>query len=283
MASFLTGFFQGTVKSVSSQRMSLPRLQLFELEDLPWFPRTIRDLATDYLHFIETRFRLHESVIPILRDALEYSNAASILDLCSGAGGPVLSAYEALAAGGLTVPFTLTDKYPNLSAFRLLSERYPSGIRYLPDPIDAANVPRDLAGFRTMFNAFHHFSPESAHRVLICAVEARQPIGIFEIPERSTLTIIPLLFTPLFMAMATPFIRPFRWRRLLWTYLIPLVPLTGLWDGLISQLRAYTTAELLELTRDLPTYEWKAGSVPLGGSLGHLTFLVGHPSLPNVP
>lgn len=36
--------------------MPLPRLQLFELEDLTWFPHTIRDLATDYLHFMETRF-----------------------------------------------------------------------------------------------------------------------------------------------------------------------------------------------------------------------------------
>jgi hypothetical protein len=34
----------------------LPRLQLFELEDLAWFPRTIRNLATDYLQFMQERF-----------------------------------------------------------------------------------------------------------------------------------------------------------------------------------------------------------------------------------
>jgi hypothetical protein len=34
----------------------LRRLQLFELEDLPWFPDTIRDLSTDYLHFMQMRF-----------------------------------------------------------------------------------------------------------------------------------------------------------------------------------------------------------------------------------
>jgi hypothetical protein len=257
--------------------MLIPRLHLFELEDLPWFPPTIRDLATDYLNFMEARFRLHEPVIPILRDALDRSHATCIVDLCSGAGGPVLLTYEALAAGGLAVPFTLTDKYPNLEAFRLLSGRHPTGILYLPDSVDATAVPRNLIGFRTMFNAFHHFSPQSAHRVLKCAVEAWQPIGIFEIPERSILTIIPLLFTPLFMAVATPFIRPFRWRRLLWTYLIPLVPLTGLWDGLVSQLRAYTPAELLELTRGLPSYQWNAGRAPLDGALGHVTYLLGHP------
>jgi hypothetical protein len=36
----------------------LPRLQLFELEDQSRFSTTIRDLATDYIHFLETKFVL---------------------------------------------------------------------------------------------------------------------------------------------------------------------------------------------------------------------------------
>lgn len=35
--------------------MRIPRLHLFELTDQSWFPATIRDLVTDYLHFIETK------------------------------------------------------------------------------------------------------------------------------------------------------------------------------------------------------------------------------------
>jgi hypothetical protein len=257
--------------------MPIPRLHIFELEDLPWFPQSIRDLATDYLHFIETRFALHEPVVPLLRGAIEESNATRVLDLCSGGGGPVLSAYEALIDGGVTVHFTLTDKYPNLLAFRRLSALHPSGILYVANSIDATTVPQDLTGLRTMFNAFHHFAPEPARCVLKCAVEARQPIGIFEIPERSLATIFPLLFTPIFVALSTPFIRPFQWRRLLWTYLIPLVPLTCWWDGLVSQLRAYTVGEMLELAQGLGDYDWKAGRVGIGGTLGHVTYLLGNP------
>jgi len=202
------------------------RVHLFELEDLPWFPQAIRDLATDYLEFLEKRFALHEPIVPLLRDALEKSHATQVVDLCSGGGGPVLRAYEALLAEGISVPFTLTDKYPNLPAFCGLSELHSGGILYVADSVDATTVPQDMEGLRTMFNAFHHFAPESARCVLKCAVEAGQPIGIFEIPERSPLTMFPLLFTPIFVAVATPFIRPFWWRRLLWTYLIRLVPLT---------------------------------------------------------
>jgi hypothetical protein len=66
--------------------MPLPRFQLFELEDLPWFPPVIRDLATDYLHFIERRFDLHKPVVTLLRRALEQSTLARVVDLCSGGG-----------------------------------------------------------------------------------------------------------------------------------------------------------------------------------------------------
>jgi len=38
--------------------MRIPRLHPFELADQSWFPSAIRDLVTDYLHFIGTKFAL---------------------------------------------------------------------------------------------------------------------------------------------------------------------------------------------------------------------------------
>ena len=218
--------------------MRLPRLQLFELEDLAWFPHTIRDLATDYLHFMEERFALHKPVVPLLRDQIGRSAATQIVDLCSGGGGPVRAIHESLLAAGLQVHIILTDKFPNIAAFSRLAARHPEGISYRPDSVDATDVPRELAGLRTVFNAFHHFDPQAARSVLESAVGARQPIGIYEIPERRLLMMVPFLFTPFYVALATPFIRPFRWERLLFTYVIPLIPLTCWWDGLISAWRA---------------------------------------------
>ena len=249
----------------------LPRLHLFELEDLSWFPAVIRDLATDYLHFMETRFALHQPVVPLLRDALRETKTDRIIDLCSGGSGPVVA-----LVSELNIRFTLTDKYPNIRAFSDLAGQHP-GVSYFGGSVDATNVPRELVGFRTMFNAFHHFDPAAARAVLQSAIDARQPIGIFEIPERSIATMVPLLFTPLFVWLATPFIRPFRWPRLLWTYLLPLVPLTCWWDGLVSQWRAYTVEELQELTNGLDGYQWESGCVPIGATPGHLTYLIGIP------
>ena len=141
-------------------------------------------------------------------------------------------------------------------------------------------MPRSLTGARTLFNSFHHFRPSAARAIIRDAVHAKQPVAIFEIPERSLPTALLFLMTPLFVWGTTPLIRPFRWRRLFWTYLIPLVPLTCLWDGIVSQLRAYTVAEFEELAKEFSGsgYVWSAGKVPVPSSKAGLTYLMGYPS-----
>lgn len=252
---------------------------MFELEDQPWFPAIIRDLATDYLQFVEAKAALHRPVVPLLTDAIRASGATRVIDLCAGGGGPVVALREDLERAGVDVPFVLTDKYPNLPAFAAITAAHPR-ITGHPVPVDAAAVPRELTGFRTVFNAFHHFRPGAARAVLRSAIDARQPIGIFEIPERTIgMVLVTVIMAPLMVFLTAPLIRPFRWERLLFTYLIPLVPLTCLWDGLVSMLRAYTPEELEELARSHGDvgYSWKAGKVKLDRSTAHLTYLVGIP------
>ena len=257
----------------------LRRLQLVELEDLAWWPRPVRDLATDYLHFMEARFQLHRPVVAPLAEALEACGARHLVDLCTGGSGPVQALLEALRLRGLHVSATLTDLYPNLDALARVAEQSRGAIDFESQPVDARAVPSRLQGFRTIFNAFHHFSPEMAVEVLCDARAAGQPIGVFELPQRALLTTIPLLLTPLFVWLATPFIRPFQWRRLFWTYLCPLVPLTCWWDGIVSQLRAYEPAELAELATRVPEgFTWRVGRLRLDGTLGHLTYMIGLPT-----
>jgi hypothetical protein len=257
--------------------MFLPRLQLFELEDFPWFPATIRDLSTDYLRFMQSRLSLHVPMLPVLREALQFSGTDHIVDLCSGGGGPVAAVVAALNNEGTGCRATLTDKYPNLSAFQQAAGECPGYIGFIPEPVNADDVPKTLIGLRTIFNGFHHFSPALARRVLANAVDAGQPIAILELPERTIVTIVPFFLTPLYIFLVTPWIRPFKWRRILWTYLLPAVPLLCWWDGIVSALRAYTPIELLELTAEFSSFQWKSGQIPLN-PFGHVTYLTGLPA-----
>lgn len=260
--------------------MRIPRLHLFELEDQAWFPRVVRDLTTDYLRFMERRFLLHMHALPILARAIEDTGARRIIDLCSGGAGPVPELARELHKTGIDAHFTLTDLYPNLAAFTEVQRQGNGRIDFVDTPIDARQVPAELKGLRTFFNAFHHFDPKDAMAILVDAAESGQPIAVLEIPERSIPTLLPLLLTPLFVWIATPFMRPMSWQRLVLTYLIPAVPLTCLWDGVVSQLRAYHPEELKALADQTGTsdFVWEAGTHRAPSVPGKLTYLLGRPA-----
>jgi hypothetical protein len=254
-------------------------VHLFEFHELAWFPAVWRDLLTEFLSFYAAAFKPYACVAPLLSEALERVGTARIVDLCSGAGRPLLSLLPALQRSGLcNLEVNLTDKYPHLG-----SHEYDGGsganVTYLETPIDAANVPASLKGFRTLFTSFHHFRPDSARAILTNAVDNGEGIGVFEYTERNWLIWgLPTLLIPLFVWLCTPFIRPFRWRRLVWTYFVPVVPVVALWDGFVSNLRTYSVAELDDLVEQVADdrYEWKIGKVrSLGGS--RVTHVIGTP------
>ena len=252
------------------------RFHLFELEDQPWFPAVVRDLATDYLHFLQHALKLEGALLPLVRKALSEGRTTKIVDLCSGGSGPVPALVERLNAEGRHVTATLTDLYPNVAAFEAIAAASRGAITFEPESVDARAVPPSLTGLRTIFNGFHHLKPSDARAVLHAAAAARQPIAIFDVSERSLRT-LPVVLTPLVVWLGTPFMRPFLWRRLLFTYPIPLVPLTCLWDGIVSQLRAYTVPELRQLAQGSAPMHWEAGQVPIAKGRGRLTFLIGTP------
>jgi len=87
-----------------------------------------------------------------------------------------------------------------------------------------------------------------------------------------------MLFAPLFVLLAAPFIRPFRWSRLAWTYLLVL-PVVALIDGVVSCLRTYTPSELRAMTAQLhaPGYAWEVGEERARLLPVPVTYLIGVP------
>lgn len=253
------------------------RLQLIELEDQAWFPATLRDLSTDYLHFMQGVLKLEGVVLPLVERAVRQTGVTEIVDLCSGGSGPLPGVLDRLSGVGLPLHATLTDLYPNLDAFGAIASHAGGRIGFVHASVDARAVPPELTGLRTIFNGFHHFAPVDAVAVLRDAVDAGQPIAIFEVSERSVRNILPVLLVPISVWFATPFMRPFSWTRLLWTYPVPLVPLTCLWDGVVSQFRAYGVEELRQLGRQAGPFTWEAGQVPMAGGRTRLTYLIGVP------
>jgi hypothetical protein len=252
------------------------RLHLFELEDQPWFPAVIRDAGTGYISKIMAMLSMLDGALPHLLVAIKASKQTQIIDLCSGAGGPAELMAKALAEAGHECHVTCTDLFPNHSALAYTAARSQGRVTVEPRNVDATAVPPDLKGVRTLFNAFHHFQPPVARRILEDAVESGQPIAIFEVVGRQLHTIAGIGGVPFAVMMLLPLVRPFRWLWLPLTYLIPIIPAFVLWDGLVSCLRVYDPRELRELVQGLDTYDWDAGSFPLKVP-GTGTYLIGIP------
>ena len=117
--------------------MAPPRFHLFELEDQGWLPTVIRDLATDYIRFVQATFGLHRPIIEPLAAALEATQSHRVIDLCSGAAGPVPDLCRALSARGLGVHFTLTDRFPNVTAFEQAAAGSGGAISFTQRSVDA--------------------------------------------------------------------------------------------------------------------------------------------------
>ena len=248
------------------------RHHLFELMDQPWCPRVFRRYATDYLHAVVTRLGIFDGMAPHLARVLRATGHRRIIDLCSGSSGPMPRLRRLLAdEHGLEVEVLLTDKYP---------AEAPAGeaVEYVRSPVDATAVPRALSGMRTLFNGFHHFPPEQARQILRDARDARVPIGVFEMVHRYPGEVLSTALLPLTVWLQSPRIRPVSAGRLLWTYVLPVVPLLVGWDGFVSHLRAYTPGELAAMGRELETeaYRWEVGETRRGGRPG-VGYLLGYP------
>lgn len=258
----------------------MKRLQLFEFNDLSWFPNIWRNMVTDYLHFVEVKFEMFKFVAPKVKKILEDCNSNQIIDLCSGGSGPVVETQKWLSKEfNKQINVTLTDLYPSIDKFREIAKENEQ-VDFLETSVNAMDVSTNLKGVRTLFNAFHHFDVDNARKILESAVKEKQGIAVFEATERSFIGVFSMFFTPLIVLFVTPFIRPFTLQRILWTYLIPVIPSTVLWDGMVSALRTYSVEELKDLANSIPNnnYSWDIGQIPFKGN-AKITYLLGNPTI----
>jgi hypothetical protein len=251
------------------------RVQFIEIHEQKWFPSSIRDEITDALQFGLNLLGAYAPVVPLLRGALD--GGSSVVDLCSGGGGPWMGLASQLLAESPGMQVWLTDRHPNREAIRNVGTGVEGQVRFWPDSVDAMHVPGELKGFRTMFSSFHHFSEEKACAVLQHAIDAHEGIAVFEVTRRSPAAIVLMFPWALMTWVCTPWIRPFRWSRLVWTYLIPIIPLVLLFDGVVSCLRSYRPSELRQAVQKLSSnaYQWDVGELSTGKV--PITYLIGCP------
>lgn len=263
------------------------RVQLFEWEDQPWLPKVFRDFITDHLRYTHNepmRQPISLAIAQRLKALLTEAHSHRLIDLCAGAGGPLIS-ISAILIEELACPVevVLTDLYPNVAAFERAEQESGGRIKARYESTSALDVPQEIEGVRTMFAALHHFRPEQARLVLADAVRKGSAIAVFEPLERTVRMVALLGVMSLLRGFThTPRIGRLTPSRFFFTYMLPLAPLVFAWDGMVSALRTYTPDELGSLaasTSEGTNYRWEAGRFETPGPYGPMPtlYLIGVP------
>ena len=79
--------------------------------------------------------------------------------------------------------------------------------------------------------------------------------------------------------LMTPFVKPLTWKQLIFTYLIPVIPVCYAWDGQASLVRMYTFKDIELLLKDFKnehyTWEMDQAKKENGKKLGY--YILGRP------
>ena len=244
--------------------MPLPRLQLFEFNDAPWAPPTLREAVVETLSRGLTWGRILRGLAGPFSTFLDRTGATEVLDLCAGAGGPAtILAAELRRAGRKPPRFLLTDLHPHPETWEALQARDPEAIGFVPESVDATAIPPSLAAGRVhmIVNALHHLPPELAGAVLRGACAEGPGVFVAEVFERNPLRFFPMAPTLFAAGAANPWLaHRSRWIKLL---LLPILMFVGPWDGLVSTMRVYTEEELRSMVAPLgDAFEWSYGTYP---------------------
>ncbi|HEY1405575.1 MAG TPA: hypothetical protein VF857_03110 [Spirochaetota bacterium] len=255
------------------------RTRIRELEDSPSCPALIRNFVTDTLCFGFETANPYGPVFHLLGNLIIRTNSEKIIDLCSGAGGPWKNLNRYLQSRNIAVDVTFTDLFPSKNLFRKGLE-CGDNFSVLNGSVDATNHPENITGLKTLFTSFHHFTEDKAKKILTNAVRKNEPIAIFEVPHRSVKGLCVVSLAALSVFVLTPFIRPFSIKRLVLTYLVPIIPFVIFFDGIVSYLNAYTLHELKTLSQEISAshYTWSAGETRGGINPVPVTWLIGEPA-----
>lgn len=232
------------------------RVQFIELQDLPWLPSILRDGVTDYLQFLLKVFNVYKPSIEIISKITESTQSQNIVDLCSGSGGPLVGLSKELNNYNIV----LTDLYPNYTTWNFIKANN-HNIDYINQSTNALEAKINENSIVTMYTSFHHFKDEDAQKIISNCIKNNSTIAIFEFVQRDLISLLLVLPSPIFMFFLIPFVRPFSFSRIIFTYLIPLIPIITLWDIIVTVLRIRNKQELNYLCKDFWHYKFEYGEV----------------------
>ena len=224
----------------------MKRKQITQIINVGWFPNILKTLVAEFLSWFVVKVNATKPFVPVIEDVLDKTNHKKLIYIEFGIG-----------AGIETVKPFLKD-----------------GV--IVDSIPISNFDTSEKGVYLFVNSFHQLNSRKAKNILQNIVDSGNPVVVVEGNNDSLWQIVGMtVFVPLTVLLTALFVKPFRFSRIIFTYLIPILPIIIVIDGCIALLKLYSPTDLLKLTASLErnNYDWKAGKNDngRGGKIMYLT------------
>lgn len=225
----------------------MKRKQVAQISNTPWFPKFLTRCIHEFMTWFVGKANAAKPFLPIIEEGLRYADKIVVIDKKCGAG------------------------------FETLDHLIDKNILRSHVAMDHFNAAQE--GLYVSVNSFYQLNPEKAQHVLRLVAEKGQPIAIVEGNNDSLWQVFGMtLIVPITVLLTAPFVKPFRLERLVFTYLIPILPLVTLIDGFLALFKLYNPADLDELTDSIAqkNYAWRSGKLDNGRG-GKVIYLLGWP------
>lgn len=253
----------------------MKRVQFFELHEQKWMPTFLKHQFVETLSLMLNFLRIYHGISPLFAEWIKKSGGEEVFDFASGGAGPIETFLSHFKEQRIPPPrFVLSDLFPDEAQFQKLQRVYPDHISSIKEPVNALKFLKGKGGdLRSIIATFHHFKLTYARAILINAVENSNGIFIVEPFQRTPLHLVlgPLsIFPVLLVSLRRDLVK------LIFSFIIPVIPFIIIFDTIVSILRCYSQRELAEMISSLPKndFQWQIGSTRFMG-IFKTTYLFG--------
>ena len=243
----------------------MKRHHLIEFNERSECPKFIRDSVVETLGLGLRWVKMGNIIGPPFAEFIQRAKVSKVLDLCTGTGVPISLLADWLNKNGEKAPsFVVSDLFPNHESFEDITQQDGLSIESVSESVNALDVDTTIEhDTRTIINSFHHFTPDMAEAILDDTVEKKKSIFIYEGFRRDPMGLAPTGPWMTLALLTNPWIaQRSRLFKIIFSFLIPIIPLIAMWDGFVSTLRVHTQEDLMGMTSKWPHYEWRYSEHP---------------------
>jgi hypothetical protein len=227
----------------------MKRKQVFQFSAQSWYPQFLKRDMYEFMSWFVGKVNAAKPFLPVISEGLAHAPAQRIINIDSRIG-----------AGFETVKDLISEKPEMLNL-----------------PIQKFNTSN--SGLYLFVNSFHKLKPDAARSYLQEIAKSRNAVVVVEGNNDSLWQVVGMtVFVPLAVILSGPFVKPFRVTRLIFTYLIPILPVVTMLDGFLALFKLYNPKDLNELVSTIAekNYSWKSAKADNGRG-GKIMYLIGWP------